>query len=321
MRQEAQDVAGDPKVTVVVTTYNHERFIAQALESVLAQETTFAYDIVVLEDCSTDGTRDIVKAFARQWPTRICVRLSPVNTNDNRNFAQAVQDARSPYVAMLDGDDYWTSAHKLQKQADFLDAHADCSLCFHNVTIIDDEGRRPPRKSRPLDQKVFSGLDDVLDGCFINACSTMFRKSACGTFPEWYAEDPAPDWALYVLAAQHGSIGYIDEVMGVYRTHRGGAWSGLGPVQQYERVIRFYEDLKARLDGAHHGRIASLTSRQWFNLALAHEHQGDMKSARKSLRRCLDEQPLNPLIHVSELLTTWRRFFGVSARERSVTDP
>jgi glycosyltransferase involved in cell wall biosynthesis len=320
MREETVVTAGNPKVTVVVTTYNHERFIAQALESVLQQETTFAYDIIVIDDCSTDGTRDILGEFERKWPTRIRARLLPVNTNDNRSFAHAVENARSPYVAMLDGDDYWTSSRKLQKQAEFLDTHADCSLCFHNVTIVYDDGSHLPRISRPFDQKIFSGLDDILDGCFINACSAMFRRNACGkNFPDWYGNDPTADWALYVLAAQHGKIGYINEVMAVYRKHSGGFWSGLSAVRQHERVIQFYQATNARLNFTHDTRIRSLMSRKWYDLALAYEQEDDMIQARKCLRRCIDEQPLNKLIHVTELLSTWRRFYGDNGQRTEIT--
>lgn len=298
----------NPKVTVVVFTYNHEQFVAQALESVLAQETSFFFDIVVIEDCSTDATQKIVLEFERKWPTRIRALLSPVNKCDNQAFVHVVETVQSPYIAVLDGDDYWTSTHKLQKQTDFLDAHPGCTVCFHNVQILYEDHSQPPRLGNPPDQKRFSTLEDMLEGCFINGCSPMFRRGVFGKFPEWYAHEVAADWALHILNAQHGTIGYLDEVMGVYQKHKGGFWTGIGTVQQRERLIQFYRDMNRRLDFAHNRQIKSLLSRQLYDLALTYEQQGNICSARECLRQSFDEAPFSTRVHWSELLDTWRRF-------------
>jgi len=108
------------EVSVLVTTYNHERYIAQALDSVLMQETDFDYEIVILEDCSTDATREIILAYQKRHPDKIRLRLAAQNQCSNKPFAEEFQASSSPYIAMLDGDDYWTSPEKLQKQVEFL---------------------------------------------------------------------------------------------------------------------------------------------------------------------------------------------------------
>jgi glycosyltransferase involved in cell wall biosynthesis len=236
------------KVSVLLTTYNHEKWIAQAIESALMQQTNFDYEVVIMEDCSTDSTRDIVIDYQRRNPDKIRLVLSEKNKCDNTNFMMAWQTSPSQYVAILDGDDFWTSAHKLQKQADYLDAHPGLALCFHNVT-----GFREGRKGmlwnyNPPEQKEVSTLEDLWAGNFIAGCSPMLRKGLIKEFPEWYATAQWGDWPLFILAAQHGKIRYIDEVMGAYRVHGEGYWSGLSQPERVEESIKFYESLCANLD-------------------------------------------------------------------------
>src|SRR5437899_12856070 len=130
------------KVTALVTTYNHGNYIAQALDSVLMQKTNFEYEIIVAEDCSIDRTRSIVLDFQRRDPERIRLVLPAENLGSagNRVFAQAFELAQGEYVALLDGDDYWTSPKKLQKQVEFLGTHPECVLCFHNALRIYEDG-------------------------------------------------------------------------------------------------------------------------------------------------------------------------------------
>src|SRR6266571_1468612 len=211
------------EVSVLVTTYNHERYIAQALESVLMQATDFDYEIVILEDCSTDATRQIVLAYQKRHPDKIRLRLAAQNECSNKPFAEEFQAAPSPYIAMLDADDYWTSPKKLQKQVEFLDAHPECALCFHNALRIYEGENRAALPHNIAGQKRISAIEDIWEHNFIAGCTPMVRKDAVGTFPEWYHDLLWGDWPLYILCALHGKIGYIDEILGVYRILPSGA--------------------------------------------------------------------------------------------------
>src|SRR6202022_1084614 len=128
------------KLSVTMITYNHERFIAQAIESALAQRVEFDYEIVIGEDLSTDNTRAIVLDFARRYPDRILPILRDRNIGAMRNFAQTIAACRGQYLAFLEGDDYWTSPDKLQKQVDFLDAHYECAISCHRVRYLYELG-------------------------------------------------------------------------------------------------------------------------------------------------------------------------------------
>jgi glycosyltransferase involved in cell wall biosynthesis len=275
-----------PIVTVVLTTYNHERFIAQAVRSVLDQRTGFGVELVVLDDCSTDGTQEILRAFARAHPDRIRLVLAPENKCDNEQFMAALLAARGRYVALLDGDDYWTSPDKLQRQVDFLDTHPECALCFHNVSLVADPPTTPSRTSLPPAFPARSTLVDLLDHCFITTCSVLLRTNAVKAFPAWYPSDDCADWTLFVLAAQHGALGYLDEVMAAYRQHPGGFWTGATAAEQRHRVIAFYERLMPMLPEPQRVVARARAAKECFELAWDERLLGhDMESAG-ALARC-----------------------------------
>jgi glycosyltransferase involved in cell wall biosynthesis len=126
------------KLSVLMITYNQERFIARALASILAQRVNFDYEIIVAEDNSKDGTRDIVLDFHRRYPGRIIPLLRDRNLGAMRNFKEALEVCRRKYVALLEGDDYWTHEDKLQTQINFLDEHPDHAICCHRAQFVDE---------------------------------------------------------------------------------------------------------------------------------------------------------------------------------------
>jgi glycosyltransferase involved in cell wall biosynthesis len=268
------------EVSVLVTTYNHERYIAQALDSVLMQETDFDYEIVILEDCSTDATREIVLAYQKRHPDKIRLRLNDRNQCSNKPTAEAIQTAPSRYIAILDGDDYWTSSKKLEKQVEFLEAHPECVLCFHNALRIYEDESRPSLRYNFASQKQISAFEDIWQYNFIAGCTPMFRKDALGHLPEWFYTLNYGDWPLYILCALHGKIGYIDETLGVYRIHHGGLWSRHDAIQKLEGLIAFYETMNTNLDFRFNEIVEPLISARRKELAVAHAL---VKTAQKVL--------------------------------------
>src|SRR5262245_52106657 len=120
------------KVSVLIITYNHESFIAQAVKSALERRTDFEYEIVIGEDCSTDGTRRILMDLQGRYPKRVRLLLHDRNVGMQENLIRVLRACQGDYVALLEGDDFWLSSHKLQKQVDYLAAHPECSMCCHN---------------------------------------------------------------------------------------------------------------------------------------------------------------------------------------------
>src|SRR5690348_603329 len=237
------------KVSVLVMTYNHEKFISQALESAAMQETNFDYEILISEDCSTDRTRAIVLEFQQAHPEKVQLLLSTQNIHSNEIVVRGIRAAQGEYIALLDGDDYWTSPLKLQKQVDFLDSHPECSMCFHNARIFHQTEGREGRDWTWPGQKEISTLEDIWMGNFIATCSTMFRNGLIGDIPAWYDDFfPITDWPLHILNAEHGKIGYIDEVMGVYRYHPGGLYSPFSEARKQEETLKFYRRMNKNLN-------------------------------------------------------------------------
>lgn len=232
------------KVSVCMITYNHEQFIKQAVASALQQVTGFEYEIVIGEDCSTDRTRDILVELQQANPDKIRLLLRDRNLGGQLNFVQTLSACRGEYIAYLEGDDYWTSSAKLQKQVDFLDQHSDFAICFHNALKFYADGGL----SEPIcadDQPAVSTIEDMLRKNFIPACSVMFRNKLFESFPDWFFSLKLGDWPLHILNAQYGKIGYINEVMAVYRIHRAAAWSALAPDRIIDYTIEMLRHVNA----------------------------------------------------------------------------
>jgi glycosyltransferase involved in cell wall biosynthesis len=303
-------------VTVVMTTYNHQRYIEQAVESALSQETAFDYEIVIIEDCSTDRTRELVVELQRRHPDRIRLVLPDTNCNDSRNFARTIETSTSRYIACLEGDDYWTSPRKLQRQVDFLEAHPECAACFHNVLQVWDDGRWPPKNHNAPDQKRFSTIEDVLEENFIATPSLMFRQAVFPKFPEWYFRQPIGDWPLQMLSAEHGAIGYLDETMAVYRLHPNGLWNRRSRRDQLQTVINFYVDMNRNLHFKYDSAIRRQIARSWYKLAIEHESQGDVADARLALWRACTQRAGLPPLPLAPMLKMWFRLFAKSVLRR-----
>jgi glycosyltransferase involved in cell wall biosynthesis len=301
------------KVSVLVMTYNHASFIAQALESVLMQQVNFAYEILISEDCSTDGTREIVVEFQNRYPGKIRLLLSEQNIHSNKIVVRGVQAAQGRYIALLDGDDYWTSPYKLQKQVDFLDTHPECGLCFHNATVIHEDGGQPPRNWTPADQKEISTLEDMWLGNFIATCSTMFRRGLFGDLPDWYdAFFPITDWPLHILNAEHGTIGYLNEVMGVYRYHDGGLYSPLSEAHKLEETLRFYKVMNRNLNYKYDRIVHIAISKYFLEWAEEYMSRGDLERAKACFKTCLTARPINKFVSLKRLLQTGLRLYKSS---------
>ncbi len=228
----------DPKVSVCMVTYNQERFIGQAVESALMQETTFPVEIVIGEDCSTDQTRSIVQELACRRPEKIRPLLAERNMGARANFMRTLGECRGQYVAMLEGDDYWTNPHKLQRQVDLLDARLDWAMCFHPAQIIYDDWRKEPGMWPEKWDKPEATIVDLFNMDFIPTNAVLFRNRLFKEFPAWFPKLVMGDWPLHILNAAHGNIGFLPEVMSVYRVHAGGLWTSTPRAEQLTAIMR-----------------------------------------------------------------------------------
>ncbi|MBD5607427.1 MAG: glycosyltransferase [Desulfovibrio sp.] len=225
-------VIGEPEppveLTVLTMTYNHEKYIAQCMDSVLAQRTDFPVRHIVLDHHSEDGTPRIVAEYAARHPTIRPVLLSHRRSQENVRglFARC----RTRYAALCDGDDYFTSPDKLRKQVDFLEKNPDHALCFHPVMAVFEDGRKPtiypPLDTLPRHKSGAIFLSDLVQTNFIQTNSVVYRWRFRDGLPAWFRSDLCPgDWYWHLLHAETGKIGFIPEVMSAYRRHAGALYA------------------------------------------------------------------------------------------------
>ncbi|GAB3539528.1 glycosyltransferase family 2 protein [Spirosoma fluminis] len=241
------------KVSVLIITYNQQKFIRKAIDSALAQKTTFPIEILVGDDFSSDGTRDIIQDYERLHPGLVKGVLHPRNMGKNGgiNFLETLKLAQGEYYALMDGDDYWTDPLKLQKQADLLDAHPDYSTVFHNALITYEDGT-PSHLLNGSDMKPFYTVDDLIgeDEIWFMATSSTMYRNAIKEYPTWFRESSSGDIPRLILKAKLGKIGYIPDVMSVYRKNRGGASYADNYYEEsfLRNRIQMYRDINRELD-------------------------------------------------------------------------
>lgn len=281
------------KVSVLLITFNHAPFIARAIDSVLSQQAAFPFEIVIGDDASTDGTREIVAEYARRFPERIRTVLPRRNLGEGGNllFLEILRECRGEHIAFLDGDDYWTDDSKLQRQSAYLDAHPESSACFHNVRVVDEEAEGASRPANPPDQPPVLDTALLLRGNVIETCSAMVRRSALDDIPAWLGRVDPQDWAIYLLASLHGPIDYLDREMGVYRRHARARWHGQSRAFYLRKSIGFYETVGPKLGPAVAPIVREELSRRCYDLFQVLEAEGDEAGARSFLRRAIAGRP------------------------------
>lgn len=232
-----------PLVSVYMLTYQHERFIATAIEGVVAQSCGFPVELIIGEDCSSDATRAIVLAYQERYPELIRVLTAPTNVGRRANAARCRAACRGKYIAICEGDDQWTDPGKLAAQVEVLERHPDAALCFHDVSEIDENGREVGDSKavrltgRPL--KLELSATDLLDGAFIPTLSVVYRNvEDAKRIPS--IDILNGDVYLFSMLAKHGVAKGVDRTMGAYRHHAGGAWSSMRESRRHLEALRTY---------------------------------------------------------------------------------
>ncbi len=210
-----------PKVSVVSITYNHEAFIREALDGFVAQNTDFPVEMIVADDASTDRTPAIIQEYADRHPHLFRPILRPKNIGVHANFVNTLSAARGEYVALCEGDDYWTDPRKLAKQVELLDEHPEIAVCFHPVRVIHDDGT-PPAEFPPTKWRRDLSLDALIARNFIQTNSVVYRRQQ--SYDDIPPDIMPIDWYLHVRHAVNGGIAMLPETMAVYRRHPQGIW-------------------------------------------------------------------------------------------------
>ncbi len=249
-----------PLVSVCIQTYRHFAYIKECLDSVLCQQTDFPFEIILGEDGSDDGTREICEDYAIRYPG--IIRLFLRSEKDKIyidgektgrfNFIENLKAARGKYIALLDGDDYWLSTHKLQKQADYMEANPDCNVSFHKTKQWVNKGKlqAPPSLELEVNSKfTINEIVSLVNVLTIHTSNCMFLRSSIKEIPSWFYQVPFLDVPLFIHCGSGGSVGFIAETLSVYRIHGSGMWlSGREP-GNYIKMWRLFTIMTRNING------------------------------------------------------------------------
>lgn len=228
-------------VSIVVITYNHERYILECINSALIQKCNFKIEIIISNDCSSDSTDAILSDLVKKSQNQICIKYFKHNKNigASANVIFALKQATGKYIALLEGDDYWIDSEKIQKQADFLDKNEDYSICFHNVNFISDDGKLIDGYEDKEKETFF--VEDTYPGTFMATASMVWRSS--NGFPkELFNKIPYGDWAIQMFSLYKGKGYCFKERMANYRFHPGGMHSNLSALIKLKNRTHCYRE-------------------------------------------------------------------------------
>lgn len=223
-------------LSICCITYNHEKFIAEAIESFIMQQTDFDYEIIISDDASTDKTANICQGYQAKYGDKIKLVLHTNNIGMMPNFITTLQACKGKYIALCEGDDYWADPLKLQKQVNFLEANPNYSICFHRVKDWFDGQLYDSKLNTSTSEETFS-IKDLASGNLMHTPSVVFRNGLYDDFPAWFSQSFLGDYVLHMLNAQYGLIKYLPETMAVYRHHGGGVWSSIKAAHRREKAI------------------------------------------------------------------------------------
>ena len=247
MSQNLKFCVSNITVSVVMVTYKHEQFIRAAVLSVIEQIGDFELELIVADDLSPDHTPDIVNELIANHPHgyRIKYTRHTYNKGMMPNFIWALEQCKGKYVALCDGDDYWTDSYKLQKQVDFLEANPEYVMVFGNTALEIDGKLKPSTKDDFSFQR-----SDLLKSNILGTktCVSLFKNVLHKSDFFMFNKVVFGDWLLWIMLLKYGKGYVMKDVLGVYRIHGGGIWSSLSEEEKFVGLLNFYDFISANLE-------------------------------------------------------------------------
>ena len=234
-----ENMSATKLISICMITYNHEQYICQAIDSLLLQKTEHRIEIVIGEDCSTDGTRSICEQYAAAHPQ--IIRLLPLTQNlgISKNFYRTLEACNGDYIAICEGDDYWTDELKLQKQAELLNSDASLSIVSANADSL--VNGITIHRTIETETENYYGIEGLVNDWKCQTLTVMCRKAMLD-FVKLKSYSILYDTMLFYELLQKGKGFFLNQTVGVYRHHNAGAWHGKSEQQKMKFVIaQFYE--------------------------------------------------------------------------------
>lgn len=234
------------KISACIITYNHEDFIIECLEGAISQKVNFEYEIVIGEDLSSDSTRQICINYVEKYPNLIRFIRREKNLGMSGNWIKTIKECEGEYIALCEGDDYWTDSYKLQRQVDFLEANPDYAICYHKVQVLKNGVLEKDNITKKVPET--TTIKDLAKGNYIHTCSVVFRNNLFDELPGYFKKSPIGDYFLHMLNARYGKIKFLDEFMGVYRLHETSVWSSKKQEKRDQIWLGFLKRIRKNFD-------------------------------------------------------------------------
>lgn len=277
----------DVMVSINCIAFNHEDYIADALESFLMQKTNFKFEILIHDDASTDKTAEIIRGYEKKRPDLI----KPIYQTENQ-YSKGIKvgdynrkRAQGKYIAVCEGDDYWTDPYKLQKQVDYMEKHPDCSVCVHAAIIVNAETNNKIGYIRPSCKDRAFSVEEVIEGGggLFATNSMMYVREIGIKRPDFYYNAPVGDYPAMIYLALQGKVYYIDEDMSAYRQGVKDSWSDKMSslpdkrIDYNKRAIVMLNEVNRYTNNAYDNTICRRIKEKQFQIML---EMGDLKEAR-----------------------------------------
>jgi len=238
---EGKKTKTDNKVSVVVTSYNHGKYIRECIDSILMQKGV-EIELIVGDDCSKDNTRKILEEYQKQHPE--IMKLMPITENMGvtKNLERCLEAVTKDYVAICEGDDYWTDPYKLKKQAKFLEKRQDCAMCFNSILMFyEDNEEKNYNFQEKLTKDTFTTRELILENFIGNFSCCMYRSDVVKNLPDTLYNLFTVDWIFNITCSLYGNIGFLNEQMTVYRKHDNALWSSKSSIDQCSELSEYID--------------------------------------------------------------------------------
>lgn len=275
-------------VSIVCNAFNQEKYIADAIDSFLIQSTDFDFEILIHDDCSTDDTANIIKTYQKKYPSLIKTIIQTENQYSKGFKVTRINSerARGKYIALCEGDDYWTDPLKLQKQIDYLEKNQEVTLCVHGASIIDAKTNKQLDILVPSNRSRYFTTDEIIfgGGGLFATNSMVFRREDFKTIPDFYDRSKVGDYPLTVYLSLLGKVYFMNEIMSAYRTSVPGSWTEEHFQSEFEVQNGHFMQIESLLESINDFSCQQLTPivnqtilRNRFNLYLGHGRLYEMK--------------------------------------------
>ena len=285
-------------VSIVCDVFNHGPFLRQCLDGFLMQKTDFAIEILIHDDASTDGSADIIREYANNYPGV----FKPIIQTENQ-YSKGVgiwakiqfPRAKGKYVAICEGDDCWTNPLKLQKQVDFMENHPECSLCFHNAMIHWYDKNVPDELYADFSTGDFSG-PDLIRNWISPTASFLFRSEYMPEYLDFREKHPQlafGDIPMVMFLSQFGSIHGMSDVMSVYGKHAGG-WTHSANAEKMYKDGQSWEELQSAFKSSkpYKAITTAMVSKRYLNAARQSIRERNLSIFLKAFYRGFIRQPI-----------------------------